>query len=374
MGKQITIDIYSRRILERSKGIVRAVAYTNLETPAKHRCSIHGKFTLSPKVALYQGTTPCPECRSATKVARTNDTKKIKRATRVKEYLNIITRAKILKIQATLQELLDAPCTTAFKYTCLGCGRKDNQSTLGQAARNRHGCRTCTNKMTNALKIRTPKTLLLELRAKYPGVTILGVARKPGDSGTKHAKIKFECTTCAIQVTRSLWPFVNPIAIHKCASCTAHHVATSGKSTSSQIRTFRHLKSGKAFKVQGSYEPLAIRILVREGIKVSALKPAQDIKPVEYHFLGKDRFYLPDLQYRKTIVEVKSDYTAGLKTEGHSFAMLKAKAKAVERSGFTFRLMLFKSTGKGKPPRLVEVPENWLRMSRSAMVRFFESA
>lgn len=365
----LTLTIYRKRIKERSEGKVTALSFNGLHSIAQHRCKTHGVFDKVAVRVLYAAH-PCPKCSIENRAAKQVVAKEATNAAKVAKLVAVIKRNRALVLEQDVSTLTKV--TQRVTYTCLGCGSKGNPLSLNQAANNSHGCRTCTNKATNALKIRPPKTLLLELRAKYPGVTILGVARKPGDSGTKNAKIKFECTTCATLVTRSLWPFVNPVAIHKCASCTAHHVAT--VSTSGQLRTFRHLKSGKAFKVRGSYEPLAIRILVREGIKVSALKPAQDIKPVEYHFLGKDRLYLPDIQYRDTIVEVKSDYTAGLKTESNGFAMLKAKAKAVERSGLTFRLMLFKSTGKGKPPCLVEVPENWLRMSRSAMVRFFESA
>lgn len=373
MGKQITTAIYSKRILERSAGAVTAIAYTDLETPAKHRCLVHGKFTLSPKVALYQGTTPCPECRSTTKIARTNATKQVKRAAKVKEYLKIITKTKVLRMQATLQELIDATCTTTFNYTCLGCGSKDNRSTLGQASKNKHGCRTCVNKITNKGKVITPKELLADLRAKFPNVTILRVKPDSRGYGTGRGLVVFECTNCNEIVERSKWPFLNPVAIHMCRVCTTAHVASASGSSGGQVRRFTHRKTGKVFNVRGSYEPLAIRLLAKSGIPVKDMIPAQDLAAVEYTFDGKVRLYLPDLGYANTIVEVKSIYTAGLKVSTgnyYGFRMLKAKARAVTALGRDFKLMLFVETSKGKQPRLVSLPADWASMKASKLIEF----
>jgi len=100
--------------------------------------------------------------------------------------------------------------------------------------------------------------------------------------------------------------------------------------------------SGKTFKVQG-YEEGVIRCLVNEGIPVSRIHNWRtDLPTFRYSFKGADLVYHPDLLVDGKIVEVKSSFTLGLfRSEDHwKFLKLKAKARAVERDGYSFILAL----------------------------------
>lgn len=107
------------------------------------------------------------------------------------------------------------------------------------------------------------------------------------------------------------------------------------------MKSCRRLKtytfdSGREVKVQG-YEPLAIDILLSEGIKESDMYFGSDVPRFSYNFKGVDRKYFPDIYIKSqnTIVEVKSSYILNQQKDRNE-----AKFDAVKESSFNFRLIV----------------------------------
>ena len=113
------------------------------------------------------------------------------------------------------------------------------------------------------------------------------------------------------------------------------------------------------------YELEALRVLRDEGVNMKNVKHHLEIERVQYKLDGKHRNYLPDFQYKNTIIEVKSEHTAGVRDATNNyerFRMLKAKARACILKGFGFRLMLFVGDKRKGTLKLVPLPDSWITM------------
>jgi hypothetical protein len=115
--------------------------------------------------------------------------------------------------------------------------------------------------------------------------------------------------------------------------------------------------SGKLFKVRG-YESEALKFMVNSGCKVANIKhtAAEGVPSIQYRVGDKCHVYHPDFYVKKDgnwyIVEVKSSYTAGLRSDKNGlFNRLKQKAKATVDNGYRFILIV---VGKNKQCSIVK--------------------
>lgn len=124
---------------------------------------------------------------------------------------------------------------------------------------------------------------------------------------------------------------------------------------------------GKKFNVRG-YEPQALKWLVKEkGYKPSSLivTASGGLPFFKYMDGNKERMYRPDIFIKKSnvIIEVKSTYTLGLNRTGYeTFRRVKIKAKAVERDGYDFRLLLVHTNGS------VQHLKNFTKLTRKQVL------
>lgn len=113
---------------------------------------------------------------------------------------------------------------------------------------------------------------------------------------------------------------------------------------------------GKKYILQG-YEPQALNYL-KKYFRYAHIhdQSSGNVPNFEYHFDGRNRMYFPDFLIRsenyECVVEVKSLYT--LCETSSKYRMMKAKAKAVIRSGFNMELLLMQSDGTK-----IEIPSDW---------------
>lgn len=122
---------------------------------------------------------------------------------------------------------------------------------------------------------------------------------------------------------------------------------------------------GKVFRVRG-YEPKAIQILHNQGVPVKdILTTAKEGVPSIIWNISEDgtrSVYHPDMMVKWkgkwTLIEVKSDYTCGLKRNRQMWLINKKKFAATAKEGYTLKLMVI-VRGKAKlfdEPHLQTVP------------------
>lgn len=117
---------------------------------------------------------------------------------------------------------------------------------------------------------------------------------------------------------------------------------------------------GKQYILQG-FEPQALEYM-RKYFKCKHIhdQSSGKVPNFEYYFDGRDRMYFPDFYVDGKdfdfVVEVKSTYT--MCSTSSKFRMIKAKAKAVERAGYSFELLLMRSDGTR-----IEIPSDWTSLT-----------
>lgn len=99
---------------------------------------------------------------------------------------------------------------------------------------------------------------------------------------------------------------------------------------------------GKKFKLQG-YEPQALRLLNALGVSVIGFEPV--LVSIPYLDGSKARRYIPDFIAGDLVVEVKSDYTAGLTGNKKLRKNVVAKLKGVRAAGKDFLLLVMNKDG-----------------------------
>ena len=101
---------------------------------------------------------------------------------------------------------------------------------------------------------------------------------------------------------------------------------------------------GKEFKVQG-YEGQVLQYLIKHGVSVNSIKMYP--KAFEYIEHGKKRTYIPDIMAkingRWYMIEVKSNYTAGLTDDKYKtyFYNLKRKSRSVQEAGYRIVTIIY---------------------------------
>lgn len=131
---------------------------------------------------------------------------------------------------------------------------------------------------------------------------------------------------------------------------------------------------GRKFVVQGN-EDLALRWLVKKGVEVDSILThsgnGRDVPTFKYTYKGKEHTYIPDFRIAGTnkIIEVKDPSSLGLHARKSSwfrgqFNRNRAKARAVEEAGYSFKLLVF-VRGRGK----IKLPKDWYHKPRVELER-----
>jgi hypothetical protein len=115
-------------------------------------------------------------------------------------------------------------------------------------------------------------------------------------------------------------------------------------------------------------------------IKANTKFKSRDIQTTKlpvfrYSFAGKQRRYYPDMLVANRVVEVKSLESAGLSKTAYFykdvdlFSMLKAKASAVEKAGYEFRLLIMSADGSK-----IRLPKNWRTLDRQTVMQSLQKS
>lgn len=205
-----------------------------------------------------------------------------------------------------------------------------------------------------------------EIAELNPKVRVLGTYEKC------NVKLEHQCVACDHK-----WMAL-PINIRRgtnCPKCSSQKKSAFMVNNPIKLNGTKRVRvrvNGKLFYVQG-YEPHALRWLVNElGLSVADIRTTK-VPTFDYRFDQKDRRYLPDFLVKNDIVvEVKSLFTAGLTTDTNHYypdpdirwRQLVAKAKAVEKAGYRFRLLVMNRNGNR-----INLPVDWQRKSHKSMLK-----
>lgn len=210
------------------------------------------------------------------------------------------------------------------------------------------GCPLCANRRLGQSKKKSHKQYVQELKAINPNI-------RPLEKYVKYSvKLLHECLVC----TRR-WS-INPnntLFGHGCPDCKAND-ASIRESTFGSRDSYKTYKCGKrVVRVQG-FEPQALDWLRSRGVRLSKLCfSTSEGKPIiPYKRDGKLRRYVPDFFHPglNRIIEVKSIFTLGLLGQPEFYRVVKKKAKACLRAGYSFSLLVM-----NRDSTRMKLPKNW---------------
>jgi hypothetical protein len=192
----------------------------------------------------------------------------------------------------------------------------------------------------------TPEEYVQKIKVLHPNIKL---------KSTFQAMLKDITFKCLIHKREFTTIARNLIEGAGCPLCSKTHKIVDDESGSRMLR---------------GREPQALAWL-KANTKFKALDiQTKDLPVIRYTFAGKQRRYYPDMLVGTKIVEVKSLESAGLSTKGYFyqtadlFAMLKAKANAVERAGYEFRLLVMSADGQR-----IKIPKNWRTLDRQTVMQ-----
>lgn len=304
------------------------------------KCKTHGEFVTTAKRLTSRGQ-GCPTCAIVTRSE--NSTR-----TRRKQEFDKATQAAKRNgwtVVTTEQKYLLKGRMVEFKCSC-GYSWEQTPKVACKAKR----CRVCANVEVN-------KTRQVPLEKRLAAIEFIHDGSIIVTQVFKDEKLRdrawFECRTCA-----TVWKgYLSRVASGtSCPTCANRRAIKSPRRLQYQIELL-----GETHYVLG-YEAYAIRAIL-ENTKVKEEDICLDPVVFSYKDKGKIRKYIPDFQIGNKIVEVKSVATAGLipNAKFKSFSNLKKKARAVQRAGFVFILMLMDKDKR------IPVPKDWLDYSRKEL-------
>lgn len=134
---------------------------------------------------------------------------------------------------------------------------------------------------------------------------------------------------------------------------------------------------GKVFKYQGYEEPTLLELSKKYNINnIITGCDTKNRKRIHYKINGVDSTYIPDFYIRKAnlLIEVKSDWTLGLKGEvfGNidTFKRNCAKTKQCIKLGYRFELHLYQYK-EGELQRL-NIPDNWYEYTKRQLNEYIK--
>lgn len=236
------------------------------------------------------------------------------------------------------------------------------------------GCKTCSIEAVSSKQL----DLNYEKKAlrRYKSLIILDTPVN------KRTEIRFKCLICATQFLSYLSdPFC------KCPSCYPRTIVPSGNKRGGIFKTTK-IGHQKVSGLQG-YEPNVLHFMVKDlGFDQNLIHKnpvgKRHLICIDYTFLGKSRKHYPDFVLgkdpttAKTLVEVKSVFTAGLTElcrlhrknlyrESKGYDILKAKARSAINQGYTYRVVIHV-----KRQDLV-LPIDFYKMSKGELLLFLHN-
>lgn len=210
---------------------------------------------------------------------------------------------------------------------------------------NQSGCRRCYNATVGPRSRKSHVTYKKEARAY--GVEVLETYRGA------HERILHRCSAGHTWESKPNWI----LSGYGCPLCDR-----------SQYRRRRIQVGNREVLVQGSEGRAADILLNAEGVKPHdlAFSKQEGLPTFRYRFDGRWRVYVPDI-YRPSlhqVIEVKSGPTLGYYDPG-IYRKVRAKARAVLREGYSFRLMVIHRN------QLLDLGKSWHRLSWEKLIERF---
>ena len=305
------------------------------------KCNRHGEFNTSAKrlVTRKQG---CPKCANVTRAENSASTR------RLQEYDKAVAVAKTNNWVVVTKRKEYATTGGKLAFTCV-CGYAWQQTAKVAAKAKR--CRRCANVEVNKTRQVPLEKRLAAIEFVHDGAIVV--------VGHDSVMGKFECTVCS-----NVWKTKLALVAggSSCSVCASRRATKAPRRIQYQVEL-----CGKTQYVVG-YEAHAIRWLLHNK---NVPEAAIDLSPPIFTYKERDKRkrYIPDFKVGRHIVEVKSLATAGLipGTKFASFSTLKRKARAVERAGYNFVLMLMAGETR------LELPKDW-RNKTAAEVHAYSSS
>ena len=194
----------------------------------------------------------------------------------------------------------------------------------------------CANKAGGSRRARCRATMLVNYGVEHPAQHIdikanmvnTMLSRYGVENAQQSAKIRGR----ALQTNLLRYGYANPM----------HNAAVFDKCMRSNLRTKFVYHQGRVFSLQG-YEPQALAILHELAIPMNMSE--YQITGIPYVYKTKSRLYFPDFVLGNLVVEVKSEYTAGLTGAKDLRRNLVAKLRGVRASGKDFLLLVMNKDG-----------------------------
>lgn len=214
-------------------------------------------------------------------------------------------------------------------------------------------CPHCVGKFGGELAKVTTDDITKRLKKKFKGQYVI-IGKTNGIS--KPITLQHKCGFKFKKKPDELLRCVNPI----CEGCGLGNKIANHKTITID---------GIKFVVQG-FEPRLLKKLAKKYGAENVICGKNNVRRFYYRFKGKQSSYYPDFMIKgtKLVYEVKSLATLGLLPDRYCFfgedvfERNQAKAKAVERQGFKFRLRLYRD----KVSKL-KVPANWHALTKQLL-------
>lgn len=306
-------------------------------TPILFRCNVcKHEWHNKPGQVVAQRKAGCPKCSVKRVHSLASATKAEKQEQRVVGWLAGSTTKILHRVDAM-----------TFKLSCIQCKRSWDAHVNSIRQYVRAGCRSCVSIAVGLEHQRVTAQRILDSDERFASVELLG-----------NNEVSCTCATCDGTWTTSLASIKSGSA---CPACGLRKSLASPKRKPKTIKIH-----GRTFNCTG-YEPQAIDYLIRQR-NVPARLISTKVPLFKYRYAGAECKYTPDLIVDgRYIIEVKSELTLGCR--GRMFgvnvmAKNKAKARAVERAGYEFRLIVVRVTGRAKDKvSVMTLPVGWQSLS-----------
>lgn len=207
---------------------------------------------------------------------------------------------------------------------------------------------------------------------KYTTEKFIEEARKIHGLRYDYSRVRFESITAKVAITcKEHGTFLQSGNNHLkrksgCPKCKAEDAS---KRMVGHQAVYPHARlvdiEGQEFCVNSEAECVVAALLVKKYRVVDQ----REAPPIKYSFRGqihrhRPDFYLPEL---RRLVEVKSLWSIGASPSNlpeHTFAVCKSKARAADKAGFDYRIIVVE---RG---RVVPLPSDWVSWSKRKVQRY----
>ena len=302
-------------------------------TPMRFRCEVcDHEWHNKPGQVVAQRKAGCPKCTVKRVLEAALATKAAAQEKRVASWL-----------KGSTTRILGRVDSVTFKLKCVKCRRQWDAHINSIRQYVRAGCKSCVSSEVGLEHQHRTAQRILKRDARFADIQL-----------TKRNEVECKCATCGGSWTTSIG------SIKKGSACPACGIRQALASPKRAPKTFKI--HGRTFKCTG-YEPQAIEYLIKSR-KVPARLISTEVPVFQYRYANADCKYTPDLIVDgRYVIEVKSELTFGCLGSMFGVNVLtknKAKARAVERAGYEFRMIVVRVTGRAKDKvSVMTLPVGW---------------